>query len=117
MPAVARTLAHLAPGDVLVAVDLRRYESWVLDVVALATARGAIVIAITDTVLSPLAQAADATFTVAAEGAGPFDSHVGTLALANALTSAVAHRLRRPAAARLDQVEQAWEATGALRPD
>jgi DNA-binding MurR/RpiR family transcriptional regulator len=117
MPAVARALAHLAPGDVLVAVDLRRYESWVLDAVALAAARGAVVIAITDTVLSPLAQAADATFTVAAEGAGPFDSHVGTLALANALTSAVARRLRRPAAARLDHVEQAWEATGALRPD
>lgn len=117
MPAVGRALAHLARGDVLVAIDLRRYESWVLDAVAVASSRGAWVVAVTDTVLSPLAQAADATFTVAAEGTGPFDSHVGTLALVNALTSAVAHRRRRPAAARLDRVEQAWEATGALRPD
>ena len=51
---------------------------------------------------------------VAAEGAGPFDSHVGTLALANALTTGVATRLRRPATDRLDRVESAWRAADAL---
>ena len=34
---------------------------------------------------------------VAAEGAGPFDSHVGTLALGNALVTGVAGRLRHSA--------------------
>lgn len=113
-PAVARQLAHLRRGDVLVAVDLRRYERWVLDGAALAAARGAVVVAITDSLLSPLAQQASATFVVTAEGAGPFDSHVGTLALVNALASGVARRLRRPAAARLDRVEQAWTNAAAL---
>ena len=47
---------------------------------------------------------------MAAEGAGPFDSHVGTLALANALVTGVAARLRRPATERLDRVEAAWQA-------
>ena len=55
-----------------------------------------------------------ADFTVLAEGAGPFDSHVGTLALANALSSAVAGRLRRTAARRLDEVEAAWQVLAAL---
>lgn len=107
-PAVARSLAHAAKQDVLVAVDLRRYERWVVDAADQASAAGLVVIAITDSVLSPLAQHATVTFTVTAEGAGPFDSHVGTLALVNALASGVARRLRRPAATRLDRVEQAW---------
>jgi DNA-binding MurR/RpiR family transcriptional regulator len=51
---------------------------------------------------------------VAAEGAGPFDSHVGTLALANALVTGVAGRLRRSATRRLDAVEAAWREAGAL---
>lgn len=112
--AVARQLAHVVDGDVLLAVDLRRYERWVLDAATLATDRGANVIAVTDSVLSPLARDAAAAFVVAAEGAGPFDSHVGTLALLNALTSGVARRLRSPAAARLDRVEQAWTDTAVL---
>lgn len=113
-PTVARQLAHVARGDVVVAIDLRRYERWVLDALGLATGRGAVVMAITDSVLSPLARDASFTFAVTAEGAGPFDSHVGTLALVNALASAVARRLRRPAATRLDRVEQAWRAVDAL---
>jgi DNA-binding MurR/RpiR family transcriptional regulator len=113
-PSVGRQLAHVERGDVLVAVDLRRYERWVLEGATHAAHRGAVVIAVTDSVLSPLAQQASATFVVTAEGAGPFDSHVGTLALVNALASAVARRLRRPAAARLDQVEQTSRDLNAL---
>jgi hypothetical protein len=54
---------------------------------------------------------------VAAEGAGVFDSHVGTLALANALATGTAARLRRSATRRLDAVESAWRAAGALVED
>ncbi len=112
--AVARHLAHAARGDVVVAIDLRRYERWLLDAAALAATAGVVVVAITDSVLSPLAQQASVTFVVTAGGAGPFDSHVGTLALVNALVSGVARTRRRPAAQRLDRVEAAWATTGAL---
>ena len=56
-------------------------------------------------------------FVVAAEGAGPFDSHVGTLALLNALATGVAVRLRRSATDRLDRVEAAWQKADALAED
>jgi DNA-binding MurR/RpiR family transcriptional regulator len=112
--AVASRLAHTQPGDVLVAIDLRRYERWVLDATAATTAAAGSVIALTDSRLSPLARDASEAFVVAAEGAGPFDSHVGTLALANALATGVAARLRRPATDRLDRVESAWRAAAAL---
>jgi DNA-binding MurR/RpiR family transcriptional regulator len=111
---VASRLAHLERGDVLVAIDLRRYERWVVDTAEQATAAGALVVALTDSPLSPLAALAEVAFTVTAEGAGPFDSHVGTLALANALVTGVAERLRRPATDRLDRVEAAWQATSTL---
>ncbi len=112
--AVTSQLAHTEPGDVLVAVDLRRYERWVLEAAEATSTAGGIVIALTDSRLSPLARHAEVTFTITAEGAGPFDSHVGTLALANALATGVAAKLRGPATQRLDRVEAAWRAAGAL---
>lgn len=111
---VAADLAHLEPGDVVLAIDLRRYERWVVAAAASAAAAGVEVIALTDSRLSPLAAPARVTFLVTAEGAGPFDSHVGTLALVNALVSGVAAKRRRPATRRLDRVEAAWARHGAL---
>jgi DNA-binding MurR/RpiR family transcriptional regulator len=112
--AVARQLAACGPGSVVVALDLRRYERWVVDAVARAVAAGAAAVAVTDSPLSPLAAPAAVSFVVAAEGAGVFDSHVGMLALTNALVTGTAGRLRRSAARRLDAVEAAWRAAGAL---
>ncbi|MFP5328315.1 MAG: MurR/RpiR family transcriptional regulator [Acidimicrobiia bacterium] len=107
--AVARSLAFVEEGDVTIAVEVRRYESWVVDAIADARSRGATGVAITDSALSPLARGADVVFTVAAEGPGPFDSHVGTLALLDALVAGVADRLRASTStvARIDSVEAA----------
>lgn len=110
----ARQLARVGRGDVVLAIDLRRYERWVLASAEQATEAGAALVAVTDSRISPLARLAKATFVVTAEGAGPFDSHVGTLALVNALTTAVARALRRSATTRLDRVERSWRATDAL---
>jgi DNA-binding MurR/RpiR family transcriptional regulator len=112
--AVARQLAGVGAETVVVAIDLRRYERWVVDHVTRAVAAGAALVAVTDSLLSPLAALATVSLTVAAEGAGPFDSHVGTLALANALVTGVAGRLRRSATHRLDAVEAAWREADAL---
>lgn len=114
--AVVRRLAPLGggPAPVVVAVDLRRYERWVVDAARDAVAAGATLVAITDSPLSPLADGAEVAFAVTAEGAGPFDSHVGTLALVNALVTGVAARLRDSATARLDALESRWRDAGAL---
>jgi DNA-binding MurR/RpiR family transcriptional regulator len=39
---------------------------------------------------------------------GPFDSHVGTLVLLDALAAGVAAKLQKTATARLDAIEVAW---------
>ncbi len=112
--AVRRAISLLRKGDVLVAIDLRRYDRWVVDAASAARDRGTWAAAITDSLLSPLAALAERTFTVAAAGGGPFDSHVGTLALTNLVVAAVADRLRVQAAGRLDLAEAAWRAGDAL---
>ncbi|HEY0399521.1 MAG TPA: MurR/RpiR family transcriptional regulator [Acidimicrobiia bacterium] len=110
----ARMLADVGPSDVVVVLDLARYERAVLDVAGRAAAAGATLVALTDSALSPLSPAATLSFTASVTGAGPFDSHVGLLALANALLAGVAARLRHSATDRLDQVESAWRAAAAL---
>jgi DNA-binding MurR/RpiR family transcriptional regulator len=106
--AVRRQAALLHAGDVLLTLDLRRYERWVVDVAQSARAAGVWSVALTDSVLSPLAQIADANVVLAAAGSGPFDSHTGTLAVFDLFVSAVADRLRAHATERLDRLEAVW---------
>lgn len=109
--AVAKHLALAAPTDVLVTLDLRRYERWVVDAARSAAAAGTWSLALTDSVLSPLAAVADHTFVVSAASTGPFDSHVGTLAVFNLLVASVAERLREVATERIDRLEAVWKAS------
>jgi DNA-binding MurR/RpiR family transcriptional regulator len=111
---VARLLADVGSSDIVVVIDLARYDRAVLEAAGRAAERGAALVALTDSALSPLASAAAVSLTASVTGAGPFDSHVGLLALANALLAGVAARLRRSATDRLDQVEAAWRIAAAL---
>lgn len=107
--AIRRQIALLRPTDVVITFDLRRYERWVVDAAYDAVASGAWILAVTDSLLSPLAAAAARTLVVAAAGAGPFDSHVGTLAVFNLLVTGVGDQLRAVATARLDRLESVWQ--------
>jgi DNA-binding MurR/RpiR family transcriptional regulator len=115
--AVSRRAATVGADDVAVVLDLRRYDRAVMALARRMAAAGATVVALTDRTLSPLAAVADTTFVVTATGVGPFDSYVGALALLNAITAAVAARLRSSATERLDRIEAAWTAIGALVDD
>jgi DNA-binding MurR/RpiR family transcriptional regulator len=112
--AVLRHIATAARGDACLAIDLRRYDRWVVATAVELQSRGVRLVVLTDSALSPLADVAEATFSISAESEGPFDSHVGTLALLNALIAGVADRLRRTATERLDRVEDEWRRAGAL---
>lgn len=110
--AVRRDIALLDPRATAVVIDLRRYERWVLETHELLRLREIWSVGITDSLLSPIAINADATFVVSAGSVGPFDSHVGTLSLLNLLVGSVASRLRESAAERLAEIEAAWSAAG-----
>ena len=111
---IYRTLAEMRPGDTVVALDLARYDAWLIGAAEAASKRRATVVALTDSALSPLARVADLHFAVRAKGTGPFDSYVGALALLNALVAGVADRLRASATESLDRIEAAWSEAGVL---
>lgn len=112
--AIARSLADLAAGDVVVAIDIHRYERALTSAVGWASSIGAEVLAVTDGPLSPLARLARETLFFSARGVGPFDSMVGGVALANVVVGAVAARVRHAATQRLDTIETAWTSWKAL---
>ncbi len=109
-----RRIALLSAGDTVVGLDLKRYDRWVIDALERARARDVWMLALTDSLLSPLAQLAQRTMVLTAAALGPFDSHVGTLALGNVLVAGVADRLRESAAVRLERAEHAWRSAGSL---
>lgn len=105
---VARGLVRVEPDDIVIVLDARRYERWLLEALETALERGARVIALTDSRLSPLAAGAKHVFVLHARGVGPFDSSAGAAALVHTITAALAARLRRSATGRLDAIESAW---------
>lgn len=115
--AVQQTLADVVEGDLVVALDLPRYDRWLIRAATFARENGAQVVAVTDSQLSPLGAGATIVFAVTAGGTGPFDSHVSSLALFEALVSGVAARLRGPASQHLDRIEAAWAAGDVLSED
>jgi DNA-binding MurR/RpiR family transcriptional regulator len=81
-------------GDVLIAVSFRFYATEVVNVVEEATSRGVVVIAISDSTLSPLAKGARVLFTVPEHAYSFSRSLAAPMCLAQALTVALAARLQ-----------------------
>jgi DNA-binding MurR/RpiR family transcriptional regulator len=109
-----RTLALAGKSAVIVAIDVRRYDRWLVDTLRSARTKGTWVVSLTDSVLSPLASLADRSFVIAADSTGPFDSHVGTLALLDLFVVGAAGIDPDRASERLDRLEAAWRTADAL---
>ena len=86
-------LRSARPGDVLIAVSFAPYADETLAVVQAALQRGAKLIAITDSRMSPLAREASALLLVQDHSTFGFRSLTSTMALAQSLFIALAYRL------------------------
>ncbi len=93
MNASAATWPHylldMTEGDTLLMFDIRRYETSLMRLAELATARGVRVVLITDQWMSPVADIAAHTFNCWVEIPSAWDSNVATLMLLEALIAAV----------------------------
>ncbi len=114
VPRVARQIAMLGADDVVIALDVRRYERWVIEAAEQAAANGVELLAVSDGPTSPLFAAAAHRFVVGVGSPGPFESATGIVALLHLLVTETAARLRDDAGGRLDAVERAWLDRGAL---
>lgn len=92
--ALAVNMAHMTEQDVVVGVSVWRYVASTVDALARAKTHGAHTVAITDSIVSPLARQADHAFEVATEGVAHSLSMTAMMSLINALIAEVS--LRNP---------------------
>ncbi|MDR2787968.1 MAG: MurR/RpiR family transcriptional regulator [Candidatus Accumulibacter sp.] len=105
----ARTLFRLSSRDVLVVISFPRYVKDSLIIAHKAKARGARIVALTDSPVSPLAALGDLTLLLAATSRFAAASNSTLLAVIEALCAAVARRAR-------NSVKSAADATEFIRP-
>lgn len=117
----ARVLSGLGPADLLIAIAFPRYSADTVFLARRAHQAGVPLLALTDKRSSPLAPLASVSLYAASESSYFVNSECSTLALIEALASAVAHHSRDPvqATGRLAAAAQPWlhgTAQSRLRP-
>ncbi len=91
-------LRSVRPGDVIVVISYTPYAPESLECARVAVGRGAHLIAITDSLMSPLAATAAATLVVHESSTFGFRSLTNTMCLAQSLFIALAYRTELPSA-------------------
>ncbi len=101
-------LLEISPDDVMIAFDLRRYVTATLQAAGWALERGATLVVFADSTASPLFGRTPHRLLAATNSAGAFDSYVGLIFLADALTNVVALADPDRTRERLKVGEAAW---------
>ncbi len=101
-------LVGIGPEDALLAISFRRYAHRTLQIAQLAQQRGASVIAITDSVLSPLRAYSNVLLTADVESPNFCYSLVAPLSVINILILALAQHVGSEAAARIRDWEETY---------
>lgn len=100
---------RVGPGDVLFGISFPRYSKRTLSAMQYARDRGAKVIALTDSQLSPLARVADHLLLARSDMASFVDSLVAPLSVINALIVAVGMSRRDEIEHTFNKLESIWE--------
>jgi DNA-binding MurR/RpiR family transcriptional regulator len=103
----------LQRGDVLVAISQRPYSTPTVQAIAAANGRGVTLVALTDSVMSPLARNAKHTLLFRTESLSFFPSMIAPLALVELLLAQLAARGGKRVLDRLADVESRLEASNA----
>lgn len=108
-------LLDMAPGDLLLAFDIRRYEANVVQLAEVASERGAQVVLFTDSWVSPVAAFARYRFSAAVEVPSAWDSTVAIQVLVESLIAAVQGRNWPATERRLTELESLYARTRLFR--
>ena len=106
---VFEKLFSIGEGDVLFVSSFPRYSKTAIDVARYARARHATVLALSDSLVSPLATYADILLTAQSDMASFADSLTAPLSLINALLAKIAKAREAEITARFDKLERLWE--------
>ncbi|MBN1536978.1 MAG: MurR/RpiR family transcriptional regulator [Anaerolineales bacterium] len=107
-------LAGIKPDDLLIAIDLWRYVRMTANAANIAKEKGTPVIAITDSIVSPLAQMADIAFEIASEGIVHSLSVTALMSLLNVFIAMLADRVPEKVYQSLKFVDESYEGNDLL---
>ncbi len=102
-------MIRIKEGDTLIAISFPRYSKRVVKAVEYARARGANVVAMTDSEHSPIAADANQLLIAQSDMASFVDSLVAPLSIINALIVAVSRKKREDVTDRLRALEEIWD--------
>ena len=103
-------MLHIGTGDVLIAISFPRYSKRMIDAARYASENGAHIVAVTDSVQSPLAEHADSVLTAKSDMVSFIDSLVAPLSLLNALVVSIVQKKQSELASTFDRLERIWDA-------
>lgn len=102
-------MINVTGDDLVIGIGFPRYAARTIESLAFAQSRGAKVVAITDSLLSPLAARADYTLIAQSNMASFVDSLVAPLSVINALIIAVGLREKEKISSTFTDLENIWE--------
>ena len=105
-------LFRISSEDVCIGISFPRYSNRTIDALDFARGKGATIIAITDSVSSPIAEKAEHALIARSDMAGFADSLVAPLSLINAIIVACSLRRREQVSDTLSQLEGIWGSHG-----
>lgn len=109
---IFENMLRIGQGDVLVGISFPRYSQSAVKGVQFACDRGADVVAITDSAVSPLYALASSSLLARSDMISFVDSLVAPFSLLNALIVAVGHRKNADIAQTFNRLESIWEEYG-----
>lgn len=105
-------LFRIEKNDVMIGISFPRYSTMAVDSMTLARERGANVIAITDSMVSPLVSVADEVLIARSDMASVVDSLVAPLSLINALIVATVLEKKDEVTETFKELEKVWNHQG-----
>ena len=102
-------MINISSDDLVIGIGFPRYASRTIEALNFAQSRGTKVVAITDSLLSPLASNADYTLIAQSNMASFVDSLVAPLSVINALIIAVGLREKQHISETFNELENIWE--------
>jgi DNA-binding MurR/RpiR family transcriptional regulator len=106
---VFEQMINVGEGDLVIGIGFPRYAAKTIDALEFAQDRGAKVVALTDSLLSPLAAKADYTLIAQSNMASFVDSLVAPLSVINALIIAVGMREKENISCVFGNLEKIWQ--------
>ena len=100
---------NIKEGDLVIGISFPRYAAKTIDILDFAKSKGAEVVALTDSLLSPLAAKADYTLIAQSNMASFVDSLVAPLSVINALIIAIGMREKSNISNTFNNLETIWK--------